>query len=145
MVLSQAVAIADVGVVDAVQHHVHAADAQHGGVEIKAVEQAVMEVLARGIVAQRLGVVGADILAGGDQKAGGAAGRVHDHVARGGRGHRHHQRDDVARGAELPVLTGGGDLAEHVLVQVALGVAIGHRQVGQHVDHAGEQSGGGGR
>ena len=46
-----------------------------------------------------------------------------------GRGHLHHEPDDVARGAELAVLPGAGDLAEHVLVEVALGVAVLHRHV----------------
>ena len=32
--------------------------------------------------------------------------------------------DDVPRGAELAVLSGAGDLAQHVLVDVALGVAV---------------------
>jgi hypothetical protein len=36
-----------------------------------------------------------------------------------------HELDDVPRRAELAVLTGGGDLAQHVLVEVAVGVAVG--------------------
>jgi len=50
------------------------------------------------------------------------------------RGHVHHQLDDVARGAELPVLPGGVDLAEHVLVEIALGVAVGHVDAVELVD-----------
>jgi hypothetical protein len=43
------------------------------------------------------------------------------------RGQLDHQPDDVARRAELAVLPGAGDLAEHVFVEVALGVAVLHR------------------
>ena len=46
VVLRQRVAVADVGILDAVQQHVHAADAQHGVVEVEAVEELVVEVLA---------------------------------------------------------------------------------------------------
>ena len=38
-----------------------------------------------------------------------------------------------------PFLPGAGDLAQHVFVEVALGVAILHRQVGDEVDDLGEQ------
>ena len=49
--------------------------------------------------------------------------------------------DDVARGAELAVLSGAGDLAEHVFVEVALGVAVLHRHAVNHVHDLGEQRG----
>ena len=65
--------------------------------------------------------------AGRDKEAAGAAGRIADHIARRRLGQLDHQLDDVARRAELAVLPGGGDLAEHVFVDVALGVAIVHR------------------
>ena len=58
-----------------------------------------------------------------------------------GCGHVHHQPDDVARRAELPVLPGGGDLAEHVLVEITLGVAVGHVDVVELVDHVGQHPG----
>ena len=54
-------------------------------------------------------------------------------------GHLDHQLDDVARRAELPVLTGSRDLAEHVLVHVAFGVAVRHRNVRDEVDDLREQ------
>jgi hypothetical protein len=38
MVFSEAIAISDVRALDAVQGHVHGADAQHGWVEVVAVE-----------------------------------------------------------------------------------------------------------
>ena len=51
-----------------------------------------------------------------------------------GRHHLDHQLDDVAGRAELAVLAGGGDLDEHVLVDVALGVAVLHRDLVEPVD-----------
>ena len=69
----------------------------------------------------------AQVLARRDQEARRTAGRVADDVGGLGRGEFHHQLDDVTRRAELSVLSGGGDLAEHVLVDVALGVAFLHR------------------
>ena len=55
------------------------------------------------------------------------------------RGQLDHELDDVARGAELAVLPGAGDLAEHVFVEVALGVAVLHRHLVDHVHDLGEQ------
>ncbi len=139
VVLGERVAVADVGVLDAVQQHVHAADAQHGVVEVEAVEHALVEVLAQLGVVQDARVVLAQVLAGRDQEARGAAGRVADDVGGLRRGELHHQPDDMARSAELAVLPGGGDLAEHVLVDVALGVAVLHRHGVDEVHDLGEQ------
>ena len=80
-----------------------------------------------------------DVVTRGYEKACGPARRIADLVLRRRRGHLDHQGDDVARRAELAVLPGGRDLAEHVLVDVALGVAALHRQVVEHVDDLGEQ------
>ena len=63
----------------------------------------------------------------------------HHHILRRGRGHLHHEPDDVARRAELAVLPGGGQLAQHVLVDVALGIAVVHGDVVDQVDDLGEQ------
>ena len=121
------------------QQHVHAADAQHGGVEVVAVESALVEPAAGlGVLVDAVAVVLDEMLGGRDEEAGRAAGRIADDVLRGGRGHVHHQPDDVARRAELPVLPGGGDLAEHVLVEITLGVAVGHVDVVELVDHVGQ-------
>ena len=84
-------------------------------------------------------MVVAQVLAGLEQEAAGAAGRIADDVLRRRRGHLHHEVDNVARCAELPVCPGAGDLREHVFVEVALGVAVLHRDLGQEVDHLGEQ------
>jgi hypothetical protein len=67
------------------------------------------------------------------------AGRVRDHVGGMRRGQFHHQPDDVARGAELPVRPGRGNLDEHVLVDIALGVPLLHRDVVEHVHHLRQQ------
>ncbi len=82
VVLRERVAVADVGVLHAVQQHVHAADAQHGVVEVEAVEQLVVEVLAQLRVAQNLRVVLAQVLARRDEETRRAAGRIADHVGR---------------------------------------------------------------
>ena len=57
------------------------------------------------------------------------------------RGQFDHELDDVARGAELAVLPGAGDLPEHVFVEVALRVAVLHRHVIDHVHDLREQRG----
>lgn len=123
------------------QRHVHAADAQHGVVEVVAVEHPVMEMRARRRIVEQLGVLLAQVLARGHQEAAGAAGRVADGVLRRRGRQLHHQLDDVARRAELAVLAGRRDLAQHVLVEVALGVAVLHRHMVQHVHHLGQQAG----
>ena len=137
--LGERVAVADVRVFHAVQEHVHAADAQHGAVEVVPVEGALVVAPAGGLVpVDGLAVVADQVLGGGDEKTGGAAGRVADHVPGGGRGHLDHEFDDVARGAELAVLAGAGDLAEHVLVEIALGVGVGHVDGVELIHHVGQ-------
>ena len=143
MVLRQGVLVTDVGVVHTVQRHVHAADAQHGVVKVIAVEHGVVKVLARHAVAQDLGVLVAQVFAGCHQKAAGATGGVTNGVFGGGGGQRHHELDQVARRAELAVLPGAGNFAQHVLVHIALGVAVFHGHVVQHVHHLVQQGRGG--
>lgn len=76
MLLRQRIPVADVGVVDAVQRHVHAANAQHGRVKIKAVKQLVVKMPAQRIILKKFWVLGAQILARHHQKAAGACRRV---------------------------------------------------------------------
>ncbi len=140
VVLRERILLADVRVLDAVQRHVHAADAQHGVVEVVAVEHGMVEVPAGVGVAQDLRVFLTQIFPGSDQEATGAAGRVANHIPCGGRGEFHHQLDDVPRGAELAVLPGAGNLAQHVLVDVALCVPVVHGDVVEHVHHFGQQA-----
>ena len=62
----QRVAVFDGGVLYAVQHHVHAANAQHGVVKVVAVEHAVVEVRVLRGHAQHVGVGAAQVFACGD-------------------------------------------------------------------------------
>ena len=89
---------------DAVQQHVHAADAQHGSVEVVAVEHAGVEVFPLRRVGQDRGVLFADVLLRCcDQEPCGAAGRVADLIRRLWGDHVDHQLDDVSGVRELAV------------------------------------------
>ena len=55
--LGQRVPIPDVGVLDTVKKHVHAADAKHRVVEVETMEHAVVEVLAQLLVMQQTWMV----------------------------------------------------------------------------------------
>ena len=124
------------------QQHVHAADTQHGVVEVVAVERALVEMAARrGVLVDGVAVVLHQVLRRGNEEARRAAGRVADHVLGRRGGHVHHQTDDVTRRAELTVLSGGGNLAEHVLVEVTLGVAVGHIDAVELVNDVGQHTG----
>ena len=70
-------------------------------------------------------VVLPDVLGRRHQEAGGTAGWVADGVVRGGLHKFHHHLDDMAGRAELAVLACGGQLAQHILVQVALHIQAG--------------------
>ena len=139
VVLRERVAVADVGIFHAVQEHVHAADAKHGVVEVEGVEEAVVEVRLELRVAKNFRVMPPEIFADRQGKTASAAGRVAHDVRRRGAHEFHHQRNLLARGAELAVLPGAGDLPEHVFVEVALGVAVLHRQLVDEVHHLREQ------
>ena len=93
-------------------------------------------------VAKDLRMALAQILTRRHEKAASAAGRVADARRPGfGRDQLDHQPNDMARRAKLAVLTGAGDLGEHVLVQVALGVALLHRHLVDHIDDLRQQAG----
>ena len=87
---------------------------------------------------QGLGVVGADELPGRHEETAGAAGGIADDVGGHGGRHLHHKLDDVPRRAELTILPGAGDFAEHVFIQISLRVAIGHGDVAEHLHHFGQ-------
>ena len=142
--LGEGVLVADVGVLDAVEEHVHAADAQHGGIEVVAVEGVLIEAAAAGgVLVDGVAVMIDQIFGDCDVEPASAAGRIAEDILRCGGDHFHHQLDDVSRTAELAVLTGGGDLSKHVLVEVAFGVAVGHVDVVELVDDVGEHARGG--
>jgi len=77
--------------------------------------------------------------ADGHQKPASSARRIADNVGGLGLHHLHHEPDDVARRAELAVLTSAGNLAQHVFVEIALGVPIFHRHFVDHVLYLGQQ------
>jgi hypothetical protein len=58
---------------------------------------------------------------------------------RGRRDELDHHADDVPRGAKLAVLPGRLQLREHVLVEVALGVAVGDLELVDEVDHGAQE------
>ncbi len=82
----------------------------------------------------------AEVFTSRDEEAGGAAGRIADHVLGYRRGELDHQLNDVPWSPKLTVLAGGRDLGEQVLIDVALGVAILHGDLVEEVDHLGEQA-----
>ena len=85
------------------------------GLEQRAVDEAALQVGGFGVLAQNVGE-------GGDEEAGRAARGVADALARLRVDERDDQVDDVARRAELAVGAGRRQLAEEVLVHVALEV-----------------------
>ena len=93
VLLGEAVAIRDIRILDAVQHHVHGADAQHGRIEVEAVEEILVKMLAQLVVAEQRLMMLAQVFIDGDQKAASAASRIADHVL----GLRRHQLDHQSR------------------------------------------------
>ena len=140
VVLRKGVAVADVGVFHAVQEHVHTADAEHGVIEVEAVEEVVVKVFLELRVAEDFRVMVAEVFARRHEEAARTAGGIADDILRRGRGEFDHELDDVARSAKLAVLPGAGDFAEHVFVEIALGVAVFHRDQIDHVHHLRQQS-----
>jgi hypothetical protein len=149
-VVAEGILVMDVGGIDAVKHEVHGSDAEHGGVEVEAVEHAGLDVVPVGL--EEVAGVGDVLFAIGflddaaflgsvllpqvfhdaDEEAAGATGGVANDPGGFGFHEVDHEADDVAGGAELAVDAGGGELAEQVLVEVTLGIAL---VKGQFVDH----------
>ena len=113
---AEGVVLADVGVRDAVQEHVHLADGPDAAVALLAEEREVARVAA----------VLADVLARLDQHAARAAGRVVDAHAWLRVDELDQHADDIGRGVELAALLAGG--VGEVLDQVLVG---GAEQVGE--------------
>ena len=131
VLVTEGVASLDIRRVHVVEHHVHRADAQHGGIGVIAGEHLVL------VVVELLGIdeggflVLVDITYRLDNKARAAHGGVADAVVLGdGRLHElHHHADDVARGTELAVSSTGSHLAQDVFIHVAHRVTVFHVQV----------------
>ncbi len=141
---AEGVLVVDLGLVDAVHHQVHQPQAHHGAVDVVAEEGGLQNGLRLfGETRRHRGAdkavlvgpqiffaclfrqLGDDVLIGPQQKAAGTAGRIGDAVAELRLHQVGHQLDDVARGAELAVLAGGGDLGEEHLVDIALDILKG--------------------
>ena len=133
MILGERIAIDHVRVFYAVQQHVHAADTQHSVIKVKAVEQVPMEMLPQFGVGHHFGMSLAQRFAHGHQKAASSASRIANDVRGLRLDHLYHEPDDVARSTKLAVLPGARDLAQHVFVEIALGVPVFHRNLVDHV------------
>ena len=125
VLLRHAVLVVDLRVRDGVEHQVHGRNAQHGAVRVKAGEHRAgkMLPLLRG---HAVLVVGAEILRTGHQKARRAAGGVADQVVWRGLHQFHHHVTDVLGRAELAVFSCNCQLAQHILIQVALHIKVGN-------------------
>ena len=124
VLLGNAVLIVDLRVRDGVEHQVHGRNAEHGAIHIKTGEHRAGKMLpllrGHGVL-----VVGAEILRTGHQKARRAAGGVADKVVRRGLHQLHHHIADMLGRTELAVLTRRCQLAQHILVEVALHIKVG--------------------
>src|SRR6185369_9582916 len=127
MFFRKRILVANVWVLNSVQQHVHAADAQHRRIEVEAIEELFIEMMAQFIVGEDFRVTLSQVFTRGDKKAGRTTRWIANDVARLWRDHFNHQTNDVTRRAELPVLSGSRDLAEHVLVKITFGISILHR------------------
>jgi hypothetical protein len=121
------------------KQHVHAVDSQHGVVEVKSVKQITMEMLPQLGIGEHFRMPLAERFADGHQKTARSTSRIADNVRGLGLDHLHHQPNNVARRAKLSVLSGAGNLAQHVFVEVALGVPVFHGDFVDHVHDLGQQ------
>ena len=100
----EGVVLEDVRIGEAVEVEVHQGEAHHVGRDVVAFEVLGKAALFVGrdlAVALGVGVGAEDVLVGGDEEAGGAAGGVEDGLALLRGDDFDHEIDDVARGAEL--------------------------------------------
>lgn len=141
--LAQRVPKQQLRLLDAVQHEVHGSDADHRRVKLDAGQEVGVEVLAEGLVMEGIFMVGVHVFPRSHEEARRARARVADAVRPGGLHHFDHELDDVAGRAELTVLPGAGDLAEEVLVEVALGVAVAHVDFVDGLHRLVQEAGGG--
>jgi hypothetical protein len=137
--LAEGIELVDLGRFQIVEDEVHPGDADHGAVVVVAVEEAVeIGCLPSGQTGRtscgvpshsrrstsRGRCVGLPMQEGIEQEAAGAAGGIEDLLAKLRLEQLDHEADDVARGAELPVLAGLLHLFEQILEDVAHDVGI---------------------
>ncbi len=65
-----------------------------------------------------------NVLIGVDQKASSAGGQIANALVGFGVDHLHHEANNVARGAKLPIAPGTVELAEQIFVEVALHILV---------------------
>ena len=143
--LAEGVLVIDMGIVDAVHHEIHEGEADHGAVEVEAVQALLQNVfvvlreLAADAGADEAVFVGLEFLAlpglfhrqlgdnvlvGIKEEFCGAAGGIADAVAELGIYEFADELDDVARGAELTVFSGAADFIEQHFIDIALDVLM---------------------
>ena len=158
----EGILVVDAGGLDAVEEKIHGRDAEHGLVEVEALEEPGLNVVAIGFqkvagkVALHLTVVVAslfderwsgkllqEIFDDGDKEARSAGGRIAAAVGGLGIEDFDHGPDDVARGAELPSDACRAELGKEIFVEVALGVSLGQGKLLDSGDRADEEVAGG--
>ena len=121
-------------ILDAVQNHVHPADAHHRAVDIVAGETLAGQrffdfqvpapyPMGSAIPLEKHGLrVGSpfqNVLDAAEEESAGPGGGVHHPLPGLGVDQFHHEADDMTRGAELPLFAGGLNLAEQVFKDIA--------------------------
>ena len=112
---------------EAVEVEVHQRQAHHVGRDVVALEvlgEAALFVRRQGAVALGVGVGPEDVLVGGDEEAGGAAGGVEDGLVLLRVDDRDDEINDVARGAELAGIALRAEHGEQILEGVAEALAV---------------------
>ena len=113
-------------VIDAIQHQVHRADAQHLGVGIEATEHPMSEMILILGFQHLVDVFILDAFGTFDQEAGSSHRGIADAVVDLRFHQRHHHVDDVTRCAELSIGTRCCHLAKYVFIDIAHRVSIVH-------------------
>jgi hypothetical protein len=132
--IGEGVVLEDVGVGEAVQVEVHQREPDHVGGDVVALE--VLGHLAallggEGAVPLGVGVAAEDVLVGGDEESGGAAGGVEEDLFLPWGQDLNDELDDVPRGAELAGISLRSEDGEEILEGVAEALAV---IVGELVD-----------
>ena len=127
VLVAEAVPVLNEGAVHPVGHHIHGADAEHRAIHIVAKEHMVQEmILLPPVEEDFFFVVGHQVFFRCHQETGSTASRVADGKVGLGLHQLHHHLDDMARGTELTIETGLGNLGEQILIDVAADIAVLH-------------------